>query len=132
MILLVARRHGSSTKKRDSSTPRVSMPLYHALTSKFSYHTPVSIKLRKQQHITHLSKIRSNHRPIRKLPARQRLQRLARRICIIVLDEDLANAVGLPAAAAGAGDFHFEDLAVFLAFFFDVFADFCGWLVGAD
>ena len=73
---------------------------------------------------THLGKIGSNHRPVRKFPSRQRLQRLPCRLWSVVLDENLAHAVGLPTAAARAGDLHLEDCAVFLAFFFDVFADF--------
>ena len=74
---------------------------------------------------THLGKIRRDNRAIRKLPPSQRLQRLARRIRIVVLDEDLADAVGLPAAAAGAGHLHLEHGAILFALFLDVFADFC-------
>jgi len=44
---------------------------------------------------------------------------------VFVFDEDFAYASGLPAASAGAGDFDFEDVAVFLAFFLDILYDFC-------
>ena len=71
-------------------------------------------------------KVGRHDRAIGELPARERLQRLASGLWGVVLDEDLADAVGLPAAAAGTGNLDFENRAVFFAFLFDVLDDFCG------
>ena len=43
---------------------------------------------------------------------------------MLIFDEDLAYASGLPAASAGARDFDLEDMAVLLAFFLDIFHNF--------
>ena len=80
---------------------------------------------------THLREVRRHNSPILEFPSRQRLQRLPRSLHAVILDENLAHTVGLPAAAAGAGDLHLEHFAVFLAFFLDVFADFC-WGAGVS
>jgi hypothetical protein len=49
----------------------------------------------------------------------------------LVLDVDFADAEG-GACASGTRDFSFENGAVFLAFFFDVFFDFCRGVLVSD
>lgn len=71
-----------------------------------------------------LGKLRRHHGPARKLASRKGLDSALRRLRVLVLDVDLADT------KAGAGtcrtrDFGLDDRAVFLAFFFDVFLDFC-------
>ena len=73
---------------------------------------------------TYFSKVGRHDCAICKLAARKRLQRLAGRFWSVVLNEDLADAVGLPATAAGAGNFNFEDRTVLLAFLFHVLNNF--------
>ena len=78
----------------------------------------------REDRATYLGKVGRHDRAIGKLPSRERLQRLASGLWRVVLDEDFADAVGLPATAARTGDLDFENRAVFLAFFFDVLDDF--------
>ena len=72
----------------------------------------------------YLGEIRRDDSSILELTSRQSLQRFASALIRFILDEDLADAVRLAATAAGAWDLHLDHLAVFLAFFLDVFADF--------
>lgn len=71
-----------------------------------------------------LPKERNDHSPVCKLPARQSLQGLLSGSRLIVLDVDLAHAVGLSAAATGTRDLNVLNFAVFVALLLDVFFDF--------
>ena len=71
-----------------------------------------------------LAKERNDDRTIGELPARQRRQRLLRRLGLLVLDIDLADAVILPVAGRGTGHLDVEHGAVLGAFVFDVVEDF--------
>lgn len=73
---------------------------------------------------THLREISSDHSAILELAARQSLQRLPGTVRAFILDEDLTDAIGLPAATAGARDLHLDHFAVLFAFLLNVFADF--------
>ena len=74
---------------------------------------------------TYLGEIRCDNSSILQLPTRQRLQCFASPLIRLIFDKDLSDPVRLAATAAGAWDLHLKHFAVFLAFFLDVFADFC-------
>ena len=107
-----------------SSRPLPSIDLEVLLSS----HKPRDLQAKKKQRDkgqSHLREIRRDNRPIGELSTCQRLQRLTRRIRVVVLDEDFTDASRLPATTAGAGHFDFENRAIFLAFLFDILDDFC-------
>ena len=99
---------------------------YHALTSKFSYHTHqhAILEPRPLERGTHLGEISRNDSPICEFSPRKSSECFACRVGVVVLDVNLAYTCGLSAAAAGAGHFHLEHGAVLLAFFLYVFAYF--------
>ena len=59
----------------------------------------------------------------RELTTGKRLDSLLRRLCILVLDVDLANTE-VDAGTGGAGDLGLDDGSVLAALLFDVFLDF--------
>lgn len=71
-----------------------------------------------------LSEERDNHRSIREFPSRKSTQCLLGARGLVVLDEDLAHTVRLPAAAAWSWDLDLFQLAVLVTLLCNVLFDF--------
>ena len=120
-------------KRTEYSTTSPASPRTHLkalLSVKVSQrHNPSNPSLqqggkKQQEQETHLREIRRDDSAIREFPPRQRSQRLPRRRRRVELDVDLAHTGRLSASARGTGDLDLQHVAVLLAFFLDVFANF--------